>query len=46
MKTKEEILVKHFEKEYGFKPSKKQLRGFKYIFHAMVEYADQFKKQK
>lgn len=40
-KDREDILSKHFEAEYGFQPTKKQLRGFKYILSAMEEYAGQ-----
>ena len=41
MNQREEILAKHFEKEYGFKPDEKQIKGFKYVFAAMEEYAGQ-----
>ncbi len=41
MKQREEILAKHFEKEYGFKPDELQIKGFKYVFSAMEEYAGQ-----
>jgi len=41
MKKREDILTKHFIAEYGFKPTKKQLKGFKYVFCAMEEYAGQ-----
>lgn len=40
-KDREDILSKHFEAEYGLQPTKKQLRGFKYVFTAMEEYAGQ-----
>lgn len=41
MNQREEILAKHFEKEYGFKPDELQIKGFKYVFSAMEEYAGQ-----
>lgn len=41
MKQREEILSDHFEKEYGFRPDEKQIKGFKYVFGAMEEYAGQ-----
>ncbi len=41
MTQREEILAKHFEKEYGFKPNEQQIKGFKWMFSAMEEYAGQ-----
>ena len=41
MNQREEILAKHFEAEYGFKPNEQQIKGFKYVFAAMEEYAGQ-----
>ena len=41
MKQREEILADHFEKEYGFRPDEMQIKGFKYVFGAMEEYAGQ-----
>ncbi len=41
MNQREEILAKHFEKEYGFRPDEKQIKGFRYVFAAMEEFAGQ-----
>ena len=41
MTPREEILAKHFGKEYGFRPDEMQIKGFKYVFAAMEEDAGQ-----
>lgn len=41
MNQRETILSDHFEKEYGFRPDEQQIKGFKYVFGAMEEYAGQ-----
>lgn len=41
MKSKEEILMKHFEAEYGFRVPDHRIPGFEYIFKAMEEFAKQ-----